>query len=84
MASLNGLKDETTVGDMGVIGSFVSYFKKEVELIEAPIPNLNMDDYVMIELELAHDETRWKDYVVYVYIYDILFTFIYVLYVLFN
>ncbi|OAO98320.1 hypothetical protein AXX17_AT4G10080 [Arabidopsis thaliana] len=56
------LTDRSWMRRLWGIGSFVSYFKKEVELIEAPIPNLNMDDYVMIELELAHDETRWKDY----------------------
>ena len=58
VASLDDVEGEKMMGPL------MTEIEEKVELIQAPIPNFFMDDYVMIESELAHDETWWGDYLV--------------------
>ncbi|BAA97096.1 unnamed protein product [Arabidopsis thaliana] len=65
MASLDDVESETGVEGVRMMESpVIEIEEEEVELIQAPVPNFFMDDYVLIESELAQAGTRWEDYVV--------------------
>ncbi|CAD5324623.1 unnamed protein product [Arabidopsis thaliana] len=65
MASLDDVESKTGVEGVRMMESpVIEIEEEEVELIQAPVPHFFMDDYVLIESELAQAGTRWEDYVV--------------------
>ncbi|KAG7543168.1 Zinc finger CCHC-type [Arabidopsis thaliana x Arabidopsis arenosa] len=42
----------------------IYYSEDEIELVEAPIPISNLDEYDMVESENETDATKWEDYLI--------------------
>ncbi|KAG7572547.1 Zinc finger CCHC-type [Arabidopsis suecica] len=50
--------------DGGMISSFTNNSDHEIEIMEAPIPTIDLDEYEMVESERETDETMWEDYLI--------------------
>ncbi|CAE6013408.1 unnamed protein product [Arabidopsis arenosa] len=48
----------------GMISSFTNNSDHEIEIVEAPIPTIDLDEYEMVESERETDETMWEDYLI--------------------
>ncbi|CAE5978083.1 unnamed protein product [Arabidopsis arenosa] len=58
---------ETETGpceDGRVISSLMDYSEDEIDLVEAPIPIINLDEYEMVESEHETDATMWENYLI--------------------
>ncbi|KAG7547815.1 Zinc finger CCHC-type [Arabidopsis suecica] len=65
MADQSIFETETEPCEDGrVISSLTDYFEDEIDLVEAHIPIINLDEYEMVESKHETDATMWEDYLI--------------------